>query len=581
MPASKSLAGIYHVYSCRIPYGPSAGEPAPVQVASGAGEEAGRWSKATSGEGAAGTDTCGTPEGALTAELTGHREHSDLDDALWTFTAPEGEKIIEGTRLWRSGDASGGSGYGFWFAAPNDLLASPDVFGPSCLYNAGCHTAIGSASTRLSPSNEVEVLTENVPSSHLYINASCSSASCPSSSGDEQGHAVVVYVYAADIALEQQSDPSVSEVSGELASATQLSGTASLDFHATDSGSGVYKAIVSIDGKAIDSPIVGEGELCKEAAVPAEDQPAFLSAQPCSASTAAHVSLDTTQLSNGSHKLLVEVSDAAGNLTPVVERTIEVDNGSASQLLSAGQTGGSPTQSPVASLQPVLSGAQANGTPASSRASLSASWVAGHDARVDSHGQRLTGEFDHAHTIAGRLTDAEGKPIADAEVAVTSRSSYGGAPSVPLADVRTGAQGRFTITLRKASASQRLQLTYSPTIDGAPVAVQSLTLLVKAKVLLHVSPAVVSAGETVRLRGRILGGPMPQGGKQIVLEARSSGSPWLQFLVVRSGRGGRFQGSHRFRLAGPVHYQFRAVCPQEADFPYATGASGNVSVWER
>ncbi len=41
--APRSTAGVYHVFSCRIPYGPLAGEAAPVQTATGAGEEAGRW----------------------------------------------------------------------------------------------------------------------------------------------------------------------------------------------------------------------------------------------------------------------------------------------------------------------------------------------------------------------------------------------------------------------------------------------------------------------------------------------------------------------------------------------------------
>jgi hypothetical protein len=509
--------------------------------------------------------------------------HANTDLSTWQFAVAPGEKIADAA-LWLAGDAAGGSGYLFWLASPENptpgSAMSSEDFVSGCIYTLGCR-GVGNTLEPLAAANKVVVPATNLGGSHLYINASCSSASCPSSSGDEQGHAVVVYVYAADIALEEQSDPSVSEVSGELVSGAQLSGTASLDFHATDPGSGVYKATVSVDGKVIESPVVGQGELCKEVSVPAEDGPAFLSAQPCPASTVAHVSLDTTTLSDGSHKLLVEIGDAAGNTTPVVERTIEVANGAASQASGAQPASGQLAQSPLGSLQPVLPATQPNGTPASTHASLSARWVGGHGAHLGSHGQQLTGEFGRAQTIAGRLTDAGGEPIAGAQIAVTARRSYGGAPSSPLADARTGAQGRFTIRLGRASSSQRLQLSYSPTVGGTPVASQSLRLLVKAKVLLHVSPGAVSAGQSVRLQGRVLGGPIPSGGKQIVLEARSNTSPWLQFLVVRTGRGGRFHGSHRFRLPGPVHYWFRAVCPQEADFPYAAGASGGVGVWER
>jgi hypothetical protein len=141
--AVQANAGIYHVYSCRIPYGSHAGEPAPVQAAAGAGEEAGRWSKATSGEAVSATDSCGAPEGMLAATLDAGHGHSNLDDASWLFTAPAGEEIVAGTKLWRSGDAEGGAGYGFWFASPNDLFSAPNVFGPSCVYNAGCHTSLG------------------------------------------------------------------------------------------------------------------------------------------------------------------------------------------------------------------------------------------------------------------------------------------------------------------------------------------------------------------------------------------------------------------------------------------------------
>jgi hypothetical protein len=572
--APRSVAGVYHVYSCRIPYGAEAGEVAAVQTAVGGGEEPGRWSKVASGVGVA-TNSCGTPEGALVAELAAGHEHSKIDDAEWTFTAPTDETIVEGTRLWRAGNADGGAGYGFWFSSPNDLFSAPDAFGPSCVYNAGCHTGIGSTSIELAPSNQVEVSSENVPSSHLYINASCSSASCPSDTGDEQGHAVVVYVYAADIALEQQSSPTVSELSGELDGSEPLSGTASLFFKASDSGSGVYRETLSVDGRALGSQVVEETELCKEVPVPAEDGPAFLSAQPCPASANGHVSLDTTQLSNGSHQLLVEVTDAAGNATTVLSKTIEVANGSSS---SGGQsqqsTGGQPSAGQAGS-------PQSNGTPASAQASLTASWVAAHRAQLGDANTLLTGGFGQAETIAGRLTGPGGQAIAGARVEIEARESYGGAPSVAIGSASTDQQGRFTFHLPKQSPSEQLTLTYSPTIGGQPVAAQTVRLRVHAGIELRVSPGSVSAGGSIRLRGRILGAPIPSGGKQVVLEARSKGSPWLQFLVLRSGRNGRFSGTHRFRLPGPVRYFFRAVCPEEADFPFAAGSSNRVSVWER
>lgn len=576
LPTQTSLAGTYHVYACRVPYGAQAGEPAPVEVAGGEGEEAGRWSHMQSGT-ALYANLCGS-SGGLVASLQSGVAHADTDLATWQFMAPVGETISHAT-LWVAGDADGGSGYLFWLASP----ANPSVtsvqgsedFISGCVYNLGCR-GVGTTSEPLASVNRVVVPEANLGGSHLYINASCSSASCPSNSGDGQGHAVVVYVYAADITLEEQASPTVSEVGGELDSGGSLSGTASLYFHASDPGSGVYRALVRVDGALIQSPVIDETERCKEVSVPAEDGPAFLSATPCPGSVNGRISLDTTQLVNGSHHLLVEVTNAAGNETTVVERTIEVANGSSG---SAGEN--AATQTLAGALAGGLLGA-ANGSPPSAEATLSAQWANAHGAKAKGRQrQLLMAGFGKAQTITGRLTDPGGAGIADAAIELSAKESYGGAPLVALAPAHTDANGRFTIHLAKRSPSEQLQLSYAPTIGGRPVATRTLRLRVKAALTLRVTPSLVSAGKTIVLKGRVLGGPLPPGGKQVVLEARSQGSPWLQFLVLRAGHGGRFKGSHRFRLPGPVRYRFRAVCPQEADFPFTTGASAVRSVWER
>ncbi len=342
---------------------------------------------------------------------------------------------------------------------------------------------------------------------------------------------------------------------------------------------------MSVDGKVLESQVVEETELCKEVPVPAEDGPAFLSAQPCPASANGRVSLDTTELSNGAHHLLVEVTNAAGNATTVISKTIDVANGvssTESQLTQSttgqiGQTGLAATASTGQAV-----GSQSNGTPASTRPAMVAAWLPARSARLEGAGKlRLTGSFDDPETVAGRLTAPGGTAIVRARVEVSARKSYGGAPLITLGYAMTDSQGRFTFRLAKQSPSEQLQLSYSPTLAGRPAVSQTLQLRVRAGVELHVSPGSVSAGGSIHLRGRILGAPIPPGGKQIVLEARSKGSPWLQFLVVRTGSRGRFEGTHRFRLPGPVRYWFRALCPQEADYPFATGNSHQVTVWER
>jgi hypothetical protein len=67
----------------------------------------------------------------------------------------------------------------------------------------------------------------------------------------------------------------------------------------------------------------------------------------------------------------------------------------------------------------------------------------------------------------------------------------------------------------------------------------------------------------------------------VILEARSAGSGWLEFKVVRSNSLGRFRASYRFRFPGPATYEFRALCEAEGDYPFARGTSNAVRVHER
>jgi hypothetical protein len=104
---------------------------------------------------------------------------------------------------------------------------------------------------------------------------------------------------------------------------------------------------------------------------------------------------------------------------------------------------------------------------------------------------------------------------------------------------------------------------------------------VRAGVSLSVAPHTTSVGRSIRFSGRLLGGPVPAGGKPLVLEARSPRGAWLEFDVIRSDARGRFHAGYRFKFAGPAHYQFRVLCEAEADYPFATGASNVVGVFER
>jgi hypothetical protein len=195
--------------------------------------------------------------------------------------------------------------------------------------------------------------------------------------------------------------------------------------------------------------------------------------------------------------------------------------------------------------------------------------------------ERLAVGYDHAETIVGRLTGAEGVPIGAAQVDVLSRSAYAGARTAVMANVRTDADGRFSLRVPDSSSSRTLSFQYSDEPDAAPVVTKTLTLIVRAGVSLRVAPRTASVGSSIYFSGRLRGGPIPSGGKPLVLEARSPGGAWLELDVIRSSDHGRFHASYRFKFAGPAQYQFRVLCEAEADYPYATGASNVVRVFER
>ncbi len=171
-------------------------------------------------------------------------------------------------------------------------------------------------------------------------------------------------------------------------------------------------------------------------------------------------------------------------------------------------------------------------------------------------------------------------PIEGARVDVLATPAYVGASAATMASPLTGVGGRFSMRLPAGSSSSTLRVTYSNRVGMAPVATKTLTLSVRAGVTLSIAPRTASVGRSVYFSGRLRGGPMPSGGKLLVLEARSLGGAWLEFDVIRTDSRGRYHASYRFKFPGPASYQFRVLCEAEADYPFATGASPVVGVFE-
>ena len=539
--AGNAQAGQYHVYTCRTPSGASA----PADGWSGSvalGSAPDDYTLNTCGEG-----------GALIAALGDQTTHIAATDlATWAFEVPAGEGLA-GLTLWRAGYLHGRVGekatYEFWLAGQPET----DFF-DECVYTLAC-SGQGDTAQPLSSANRVAVPAANL-SPHVYVNASCGFSSpneCGDLFGDPNGFAAAVYLYAADLILEQGGSPAAGNVGGELASVPVVRGTSDVTFTATDPGSGVYEAVFSVDGKVVQASVVNDnGGRCRDVGQTTDGLAAFLYVRPCLPSVSADVPFNSAAVPNGSHHLIVSVLDAAGNAAPVLDRQINVSNPPA----------------------PGVPGPP-NGTNAAAQAKLTASWKG-------TSRTRITRGYGSSETVAGRLTGPGGVPISGALIDVVTTPAYVGSRSVTMAGPRTGKDGRFSVRLRGGTTSRTLVLAYRSHLgDAQPAATRTLALQVRAGITMTVAPHTASVGRSIFFHGRLLGGPIPAGGKQLVLEARSPGGPWIEFDVIRTGARGRYRASYRFKFPGPAEYQFRARSEPESDFPFAAGSSNAVGVHER
>lgn len=106
----------------------------------------------------------------------------------------------------------------------------------------------------------------------------------------------------------------------------------SLSFNVTDRGTGVYRGLVEVDGKAVydqvvDANVVGGRARCKDVLPGDADPYQFIDPVPCKLSASATVAFDTRTVADGPHELRVVTEDASGNRTTVVgPQRFVVDN---------------------------------------------------------------------------------------------------------------------------------------------------------------------------------------------------------------------------------------------------------------
>jgi hypothetical protein len=185
--------------------------------------------------------------------------------------------------------------------------------------------------------------------------------------------------------------------------------------------------------------------------------------------------------------------------------------------------------------------------------------------------------FGAAITLRGKVADDHGRARAAVPVQVSERPTTPGASWQPVATVMTGKTGDFDYRApRGATRNVRFLYAGSPTSRAASAEV---TLRVPAKTTLTASRRRLRNGETVVLRGALKGGPIPEAGKLLTLQARIPGG-WRTFGTPRArAKDGRWSYRYTFtRTPATARYTFRVVVPHEESFPYVTGTSRALKV---
>jgi hypothetical protein len=180
--------------------------------------------------------------------------------------------------------------------------------------------------------------------------------------------------------------------------------------------------------------------------------------------------------------------------------------------------------------------------------------------------------------LSGTLRAASGGPLAGAAISVFEQPRTGGGFR-KIASVHTNASGKFTHVLA-AGPSRTVSVRY----DGSPLikpAVENVAIRVPARTTITANRRSLRNGQSVRLGGRLRGGPVPDGGKLIDLQAFYRGQ-WRTFATPRSDGRGNWSFRYRFEATrGIVRYRFRARIRREAAYPYELGYSRAVAVTVR
>ena len=370
---------------------------------------------------------------------------------------------------------------------------------------------------------------DGIDTSGLALWIDCNPAPC---GGD--GARPRVALHRLDAVLADRSAPVfTSPPAGDLLDASRpVSGVRSVTYSATDTGGGLYQAALEVDGKVVLTQLVDDnGGRCR---LP------FLAPVPCRTSATGKLSFDTAALPDGPHSVRVVLTDAT-QANRVASGSTEITT---SNLTTRCDPGINNSTTPVT-------------------ASFS--------------GRKrpfMTRRGGRGVRVLGRVAGVG----AGAPVILLAREQRTGARGGPVAQATTAADGSFVL-LVPPGPSRTLRAAYRMAPDNPVVACSgALHLRVPVSVTLHVRPATVRAGRSIRIFGRLRGGRVPRRGKLVALQAFERGR-WQTFTTVRTNGRGSFSKRRDFSFtARGRSFRLRVQVRPEASYPFALGYSRTVRV---
>ncbi len=478
------------------------------------------------------------------------------------YQAPANVTINGGT-IYRAEKAEGansgfmgiiqqGGEYNVLYSLPRNPVDQGDWF-------VGNVASRGTFTEPFSTANLVN-LTISPEGGHWDVNATCDPNGNNNSSCTLTQDQWEYRVFGGEISLDAVNDPQANNITGPLTSQDPLTGSEPITFSATDEGPGLAYVKMIVDGNVVQSEIMDSND-GRCAPIPGTNPYTWAYQVPCKTSLGGRTySLDTTQLANGEHHIQVVIEDAAGNQSIVLDRTVDIENATAtsptSRATALGEGGG-------------LAAPAKLGTPNGLGASESD--------QLHLDGQtRITRSFaDRGLTITGQLTGPTGGPVLGATLDVREQAEDSGSSTV-IGHTGTTANGSFTVRV-PAGPSRVITIGYRafPT-DVSYSSQLQVQETVGAGVQMRISPRVTGGTGTIQMSGQV-GGPIPREGVLVELLVHYRGQ-WVPFRAPRTNAAGRFRSVYQFQGASG-QFPFRAEVPAaQAHFPYATGYSNIVRV---